>query len=182
MNSKIYGYMLAWNSMLAKIEQGRIKTQLSEERDYSRVLASLTEFVEANQHLYQMLLVSLVPFLPIAKKIVKTHAITDLQAFSPEYCDISSEEESKNLSLHTLVNFMKSFPSLARKYYGQCEKYILEHTVPYIKSAVSPAIMDNEIKKIELAQAQMSTQSDEGELTFALYKSTKEIVANYSKN
>lgn len=31
MNSKIYGYFLAWNAMLIKIEQGRIKSQLTQE-------------------------------------------------------------------------------------------------------------------------------------------------------
>lgn len=30
MNNKVYGYLLAWNAMLMKIEQGRIKSQLSQ--------------------------------------------------------------------------------------------------------------------------------------------------------
>ena len=34
MNSKIYGYFLAWNAMLIKIEQGRIKSQLTQEKQY----------------------------------------------------------------------------------------------------------------------------------------------------
>jgi len=28
MNNKVYGYLLAWNAMLTKIEQGRIKSTL----------------------------------------------------------------------------------------------------------------------------------------------------------
>jgi len=31
MNNKVFGYLLAWNAMLSKIEQGRIKAQLSNE-------------------------------------------------------------------------------------------------------------------------------------------------------
>ena len=55
------------------------------------------------------------------------------------------------MTLHTLISFMKSFPSLARKFYDSCDKQILAVTKPYIKQIVSPAIMENEIKKIELA-------------------------------
>ena len=32
MNSKIYGYMLAWNAMLLKIEHGRMKSQLMQKK------------------------------------------------------------------------------------------------------------------------------------------------------
>ena len=83
------------------------------------------------------------------------------------------------MTLHTLINFMKSFPSLARKFYDTCDRQILEVTRPYIKQIVSPAIMENEIKKIELAQLELGAQN---QLTFVLYKSTKEIVATYDKN
>ena len=51
--------------------------------------------------------------------------------------------------------------------------------MPYIKQIVSPAIMDNEIKKIELAQLELGAQN---QLSFVLYKSTKEIVASYEPN
>ena len=46
---------------------------------------------------------------------------------------------------------MKSFPSLARKFYQDCDKNITEIMLPYIKQVVSPAILDNEIKKIEMS-------------------------------
>lgn len=52
-------------------------------------------------------------------------------------------------------------------------------TKPYIKQIVSPAIMENEIKKIELAQLELGSNSG---LTFALYKSTQEVVASYQKD
>jgi hypothetical protein len=149
--------MLAWNSMLYKIEHGRIKTQLSNEKEYSKVLASLTEHLEANQHLYQMLLVTLVPFLPLVQKSSFTGLSVkqETEKFAPEYCDISSVKDSKTLALTTLINFMKNFPSLARKFYGECERYIIDHTFPYIRQIVSPAIMEHEIKKIELSQASL---------------------------
>ena len=34
MNNKIFGYLLAWNAMLMKIEQGRIKSQLIQASQY----------------------------------------------------------------------------------------------------------------------------------------------------
>jgi len=46
---------------------------------------------------------------------------------------------------------MKSFPSLGRKYYQECDKQILDIVMPFIKQVVSPAILENEIKKIEVA-------------------------------
>lgn len=70
MNNKIYGYLLAWNAMLKKIEEGRIKSQLMTETQYQAVLASLTDYLEANSPIYEMLLVSLVPYLPIVTKKV----------------------------------------------------------------------------------------------------------------
>jgi hypothetical protein len=46
---------------------------------------------------------------------------------------------------------------------------------PYIKQIVSPAILENEIKKIEVAQINLGSS----ELSFSLFKSTKEIMATY---
>lgn len=71
MSNKVFGYLLAWNAMLAKIEQGRIKAQLSGDKytEYLQVLSALTELLETDGTTYQMMLVSLVPYLPkIAKK------------------------------------------------------------------------------------------------------------------
>mmetsp|Transcript_8542 Transcript_8542/g.11771 ORF Transcript_8542/g.11771 Transcript_8542/m.11771 type:complete len:160 (+) Transcript_8542:773-1252(+) len=157
MNNKVYGYFLAWNAMLMKIEQGRIKSQLTSAKQYQSVLASLTDYLEANSPIYEMLLVSLVPFLPIVKKnkVGRDNYNRELPDFQPEYCELSEEESSRCLTLHTLINFMKSFPSLARKFYDSCDKQILAVTKPYIKTVVSPAIMENEIKKIELAQLEL---------------------------
>ena len=151
MNNKVFGYLLAWNAMLMKIEQGRIKSQLMQAKQYQSVLASLTDYLEVNSPIYEMLLVSLVPYLPIVKKTLQENYSRDLAEFQPEYCTLTSEKESRMMCLHTLINFMKSFPSLARKFYDTCDKQILAVTKPYIKQVVSPAIMENEIKKIELA-------------------------------
>ena len=85
------------------------------------------------------------------------------------------------MSLHTLVGFMKSFPSLARKYYQDCDKKLYDIVLPYIKQVVSPAILDNEIQKIEISQISLK-ESGQGEgLSFSLFKSTKEIMAQYTK-
>ena len=50
--------------------------------------------------------------------------------------------------------------------------------LPYIKLVISPAILDNEIKKIEMSQLELGANSD---LTFVLFKSTKEVIATYAK-
>ena len=49
--------------------------------------------------------------------------------------------------------------------------------MPYIKQIVSPAILENEIKKIEVAQLQLG----QSELKVSLFKSTKEIPASFTK-
>jgi E3 ubiquitin-protein ligase listerin len=95
--------------------------------------------------------------------------------------DLEDPQQTKMMALYTLVGFMRSFPSLARKYYHDCDKQLLEILMPYIKQIVSPAILDNEIQKIEVSQVTLK-QSGQGEgLTFSLFKSTKEIVAEYTK-
>ncbi|CDW71489.1 ring zn-finger-domain-containing protein [Stylonychia lemnae] len=176
MNSKIFGYFLAWNALLIKIENGRIKSQLMQIQDYPIVMGALNEYFEDNYEIYQMLLVSLIAYLPDYKKgLQETYNIS---TFEPEYCDLTDLKQNVQYSVYTLINFMKSFPSLARKYYQECEKQLLDIVLPYIKQIVSPAILDNEIKKIEVAQTQLGSS----ELSFALYKSTKEITATYSKN
>ena len=45
-----------------------MKAQLMNASQYQAVLASLTEYLEANAPIYEMLLVSLVNYLPIVKK------------------------------------------------------------------------------------------------------------------
>jgi hypothetical protein len=102
-----------------------------------------------------------------------------LENFAPEYCEIASAESSINLCLVSLINFMKSFPSLSRKFYSECDKIRLEIMLPYIKAVVSPAILENEIKKIEMSQLELGADSA---LTFELYKSTKEVIATYKPN
>ena len=46
---------------------------------------------------------------------------------------MTAERDGLLMTLYTLINFMKSFPSLARKFYGSCDKQLLAVTVPYIK-------------------------------------------------
>lgn len=83
------------------------------------------------------------------------------------------------LFLMSLINFMKSFPSLGRKFFQDCDRQLMDVMLPYIKTVISPAILDNEIKKIELSQLELGASSD---LTFVLFKSTKEVIATYNKS
>jgi hypothetical protein len=46
---------------------------------------------------------------------------------------------------------------------------------------VSPAILDNEIQKIEISQITLNETGQGEGLSFSLFKSTKEIVASYAK-
>jgi hypothetical protein len=48
MSTKIFGYLLAWNAMLTKIEFGRIKAQLQNQgHPYIEVLTALTDYLES---------------------------------------------------------------------------------------------------------------------------------------
>ena len=142
--------------MLLKIDYGRTKPQLLSEAGVTKakqcmqVLGALTEYLETDTTTYEMMLVSIVPYLPVMKKGFEGF-IKELRDFQPEYCQVQERKSGRVLSLMTLTNFMKTFPSLGRKFYQDCDKTILEITLPYIKSVVSPAILDNEIKKIELS-------------------------------
>jgi hypothetical protein len=65
MSTKIFGYLLAWNAVLAKIEFGRMKAQVqSQGNPYSEVLTALTDYLESKAEVYQIMLIALVPFLP----------------------------------------------------------------------------------------------------------------------
>ena len=122
-----------------------------------------------------MLLVIIVAYLPQVKKVALTQQ--DLQNFDPALMDIDDLQSSKLMSLYTLTEFMKSFPSLARKYYSNCDKQLLDIVMPYIKQIVNPAILDNEIQKIEISQITLKDNGQGDGLTFSLFKSTKEIMA-----
>ena len=95
--------------------------------------------------------------------------------------DTSVQSDTRKLALYTLVSFMRSFPSLARKYYQDCDKQLLEIVMPYIKSIVSPAILDNEVNKIEMSQITLNETGQGEGLKFQLFKSTREIIAEYTK-
>mmetsp|Transcript_1951 Transcript_1951/g.2853 ORF Transcript_1951/g.2853 Transcript_1951/m.2853 type:complete len:97 (-) Transcript_1951:451-741(-) len=96
-----------------------------------------------------MLLVILLAYLPKTKRVFIT--ASDLAEFNPFMMDLNDPHSTKLMSLHSLVGFMKCFPSLARKFYSNCDKKLMEIVVPYLKQAVSPAILENEIMKIEMS-------------------------------
>lgn len=174
-----FGYLLAWSSLLKKIDCGGIKAQLAERDDYTSIIGTITEYLEQNRYIYQMLLVIIIAYLPKVKKV--TVGPEELKNFEPAQMDIEDQQNTKLMSLYTLVGFMKSFPSLARKYYQDCDKQLLDIVMPYIKQVVSPAILDNEIQKIEVSQITLDENGQGEGLTFSLFKSTKEIVAEYTK-
>lgn len=60
--------MLAWNALLSKIEQGRIKLQLQKNSDYQTVLGAINEYLDENYEIYHMILIGLVAYLPDFKK------------------------------------------------------------------------------------------------------------------
>lgn len=101
------------------------------------------------------MLLALVPFLPEMRGKVHSNYKHDLAQFAPEYMTLADIHDTKMLVLTTLINFMKSFPSSARKFYTECDKHLTDIMLPYIRSVVSPAILENEIKKIELSQTEL---------------------------
>jgi len=51
MNNKVFGYLLAWNATLVKIEQGRIKLAFlndGQNDGYLKVISALTEYFETD--------------------------------------------------------------------------------------------------------------------------------------
>jgi len=96
-----------------------------------------------------MFLVLLIAYLPKSKKSApKMKHIGQIHIHTLRLEDY---EDSTKLAVTSLFNFMKCFPSLARKYYQECDKHLLDIVLPYIKDVISPAILDHEIKKIETA-------------------------------
>jgi len=77
------------------------------------------------------------------KKVTKKHQ--ELLDFEAAQMDTEEPYSARLMSLFALGGFMKCFPSLARKYYQNCDRQLLEIVLPYIKTLVSPAILDNEI-------------------------------------
>lgn len=114
-------------------------------------------------------------YMPLHKKgLAGSYNVSD---FEPEYMDLLDIKQNALFSVYTLVNFMKSFPSLARKYYSECDRQLQDIVIPYIKQIVSPAILENEIKKIEMAQINIGGH----QLSFQLFKSTKEIITTFKR-
>jgi hypothetical protein len=91
-----------------------------------QVLSALTEFLETDPSAYQMLLVSLVPYLPKIKKMSQEMFKNEIRDFVPEYCNPKDSRHTQIMCLVTLINFMKSFPSLGRKFYQECDRQLLE--------------------------------------------------------
>jgi hypothetical protein len=67
-----------------------------------------------------MLLVSLLAYLPEEKRGLAD--AYNVNKFEPEYFDLTDKKQNALYIVYTLINFMKSFPSLARKYYSECER------------------------------------------------------------
>jgi hypothetical protein len=78
--------LLAWSSLLKKIDCGGIKAQLAERGDYTSIIGTITEYLEQNRHVYQMLLVIIIAYLPKVKKV--TVGSEDLKNFEPAHMDI----------------------------------------------------------------------------------------------
>jgi hypothetical protein len=78
-----------------------------------------------------MLLVNLLAYLPEEKRGLND--AYNVSAFAPEYVDLSEKKSQAMMTIYTLLNFMKSFPSLARKYYQECDKQVLDLVMPFIK-------------------------------------------------
>lgn len=173
MNKEVYTYLLAWNSMLNKINNAKMKLKFEQDHEYLRVINSLQEFLTMNQHVYEMFLIIIVAYLP-SKGTQKYYKNTLIDC-KPEWVDLNDQTKIDEFALYSMYNFMTNFPSLAREYYHNCDRRIYDVVYPIISKLISPAIMENEIRKIEISQADLNAQN----LTFTLFKSTQEILADY---
>ena len=95
------GYLLTWSCLLKKIDNGRIKAQLMNRDDYLAVISCVSEYLEQNEDVYQMLLVIIIAYLPHQKKLDVT--LADLDAFEPAQIDIEDAQQAQLMSLYTLV-------------------------------------------------------------------------------
>lgn len=95
------------------------------------MLGALNEYLEDNDGIYRMFLVCLLAYLPEEKRGL--YEAYNVSSFEPEYVDLTEKKASAMLTIYSLLNFMKSFPSLARKYYQECDKQLLDLVMPYIK-------------------------------------------------
>ena len=115
MSSEVYSYLLAWNAMLSKIGSAKMKLKFDQDHEYLRVINSLQEFLTMNKHVYEMLLVILVAYLPTKiKQHWKPSTIIDNK---PEWVDLNDQNGIEEFALYSMYNFMTNFPSLAREYY-----------------------------------------------------------------
>ena len=64
MSSEMYSYLLAWNAMLNKISNAKMKLKFDQDHEYLRTINSLQEFLTMNQHVYEMLLIMIIAYLP----------------------------------------------------------------------------------------------------------------------
>ncbi|CAI2381223.1 unnamed protein product [Moneuplotes crassus] len=173
MSNEVYSYFLAWNAMLNKISNAKMKLKFEQDHDYLRTINSLQEFLTMNQHVYEMLLILIIAYLP--SSIKNKWNPSNIIDCKPEWTDLNEQKLIEEFGLFTMYNFMANFPSLARDYYQDCDRRIFTLVHPIISKLISPAIMENEIRKIETSQADLSTQN----LSFTLFKSTQEILADY---
>ena len=173
MSNNAYSYFLAWNSMLNKIGNAKMKLKFEQDHEYLRAINSLQEFLTMNQHVYEMFLIMMIPYLP--QNVKNKWSPSNILDCKPEWIDLNDQKLIREFGLFSMYNFMANFPSLAREYYQDCDRRIYDMVYPIISKVISPAIMENEIRKIEISQADLSTQN----LSFTLFKSTKEILADY---
>ena len=149
LSRQAFGYLLAWSSMLQKIDEGRVKSQIEQRDDYQAVLGAISDFLERKHYIYEMFLVIVLSYLPKQKRVQVS--VESVANFDPVQMDLDSDSEAILMSLHCLVGFMKSFPSLARRYFQGMDKRLLDIVMPYLKQVVNPAILENEILKIEVS-------------------------------
>ena len=98
------GYLMAWSCLLKKIDQGRIKAQLQNRDDYLAVIHCITEYLEQNSALYQMLLVLLLQYLPQVKR--PDVALDELLEWDPSRIEMDQSTGAIILSRYSLAAFL----------------------------------------------------------------------------
>ena len=129
---------------------------------------------------YQLLLCSLGPLLPMAQRRRELKHISEKEvvAFHAEWMDLSSTKAVQLLAIQTLLRFAQLFPELLKRFLAaHLTKEQLSGTSLLLAEVVSPALLGLEVSKLEVSQLEWRKEG----LDVAIIRSTREIRAHYSQ-
>ena len=146
----IFSYYLVWNAILDKVRLGGAIARKQNNQDYVVVLNSVSAYLENNERVYQMFLTFLCAFMPTNPNFFMSEE--EVVALNPAIIDTNKKKDVFKLTIHTLFNFMSSFPTLARNFYSTSGMNIMKIINVFVEKIISPALWAYETKKLALSK------------------------------